>query len=57
MPRTPWIHELRWPEIETYLAAHDVVLVPIGATEQHQEDEVGGDGAFPGDDGMFFFFN
>ena len=35
MPRTPWIHERRWPEIETYLAAQDVVLVPIGATEQH----------------------
>ena len=35
MLRTQWLHELRWPEIETYLAADDVVLVPIGATEQH----------------------
>ena len=35
MQRTPWIHELRWPEIEAYLASDDVVLIPIGATEQH----------------------
>ena len=33
--RTRWLHELRWPEIENYLANDDVVLVPIGATEQH----------------------
>ena len=33
--RTQWLHELRWPEIETYLAGDDVALVPIGATEQH----------------------
>ena len=35
MARTHWIHELRWPEIEAYLEDRDVVLVPIGATEQH----------------------
>jgi creatinine amidohydrolase len=35
MPRTPWIQELRWPEIEAYLENDDVALIPIGATEQH----------------------
>lgn len=35
MPRTHWLHQLRWPEIETYLATDDLILVPIGATEQH----------------------
>ena len=35
MQRTPWIHELRWPEIEACLAHDDVALIPIGATEQH----------------------
>lgn len=35
MPRTPWIQELRWPEIEAHLEHDDVALVPIGATEQH----------------------
>ena len=34
-PRTVWLHELRWPEIEAHLRIDDVVLVPIGATEQH----------------------
>lgn len=33
--RTVWLHELRWPEVEAYLARDDVALVPIGATEQH----------------------
>ena len=33
--RSNWLHELRWPEIEDYLKADDVALVPIGATEQH----------------------
>lgn len=35
MARTCWLHEMRWPEIEAYLAHDDLVLVPIGATEQH----------------------
>lgn len=35
MMRTPWLHELRWPEVETYLAGDGIVLIPIGATEQH----------------------
>ena len=34
--RTPWLHELRWPEVAAYLASErDTVLIPIGATEQH----------------------
>ena len=33
--RTVWLHELRWPEIEAHLAIDDVILIPIGATEQH----------------------
>lgn len=35
MLRSPWLHELRWPEVEAYLSADDTVLIPIGATEQH----------------------
>jgi creatinine amidohydrolase len=33
--RSPWLQELRWPEIEAHLKTDDVVLIPIGATEQH----------------------
>lgn len=33
--RSPWIHELSWPAIAENLKANDIVLVPIGATEQH----------------------
>lgn len=37
MPGRPsvWLHELSWDEIAAQLAADDVALVPIGATEQH----------------------
>ena len=37
MPGRPsvWVHELSWDEIEAHLAADDVALLPIGATEQH----------------------
>src|SRR5882762_5419747 len=35
MPRSLWLHELRWPEVAAYLSTDDVVLIPIGATEQH----------------------
>lgn len=35
MLRSNWMHELRWPEVEGYLKTSDIVLVPIGATEQH----------------------
>lgn len=34
-PRSPWLHELTWPDIEAHLTGDDVALVPIGATEQH----------------------
>jgi len=30
-----WLHERRWPEIETYLETDDVALLPVGSTEQH----------------------
>lgn len=33
--RTIWLQDLRWPEISEYLKSSDVVLVPVGATEQH----------------------
>ena len=33
--RTVWLHELRWPEVAAHLKTDDVVLVPVGATEQH----------------------
>jgi len=32
---SPWLHELSYDEIEEHLTRSDVVLVPIGATEQH----------------------
>ncbi len=37
MPGTPsrWIHEMSYDEVEDHLAKDDVMLVPIGATEQH----------------------
>jgi creatinine amidohydrolase len=37
MPGRPsvWLHELSWDEVAAQLAADDVALVPIGATEQH----------------------
>lgn len=30
-----WLHEQSWPEVKTYLESDDVVLLPVGATEQH----------------------
>jgi creatinine amidohydrolase len=33
--RGPWLHERRWPEIKAYLEKEDVVLLPVGSTEQH----------------------
>lgn len=35
MTKSVWLHELTWPDIEQYLKSQDVVMVPIGATEQH----------------------
>jgi len=32
---TPWLYERRWPEIKEYLKSDDVILLPIGSTEQH----------------------
>lgn len=34
-PSSCWLHELAWPAIEDHLQRDDVVLLPIGATEQH----------------------
>lgn len=31
----PWLHEMSWPEVETYLQEKDIVLLPVGSTEQH----------------------
>lgn len=32
---SPWLHERSWKSVETYLEQDDIVLVPVGATEQH----------------------
>ena len=31
----PWLHEMRWPEVKEYLKEKDIILIPIGSTEQH----------------------
>jgi len=33
--KTPWMHEMAWPDIAVYLERSDIALIPIGATEQH----------------------
>jgi creatinine amidohydrolase len=35
MTKSVWLHKLKWPDIEQYLKSQDVVMIPIGATEQH----------------------
>ncbi len=35
MTKSVWLHELTWPDIADYLKSQDVVMIPIGATEQH----------------------
>ncbi|WJR77918.1 creatininase family protein [Bradyrhizobium sp. NP1] len=35
MANSVWLHELTWPDIAEYLKSQDLVMVPIGATEQH----------------------
>lgn len=30
-----WLHELTWEEVREHLAADDVILLPVGSTEQH----------------------
>jgi creatinine amidohydrolase len=32
---SPWLHERSWPSIKAYLQRDDLVLIPVGATEQH----------------------
>ena len=33
--KTNWLNEMSWTEVEEYLKGSDVVIVPIGSTEQH----------------------
>ena len=33
--RGPWLYERSWPDIKAYLERDDVVLLPVGSTEQH----------------------
>lgn len=35
MTESVWLHELTWPLVHDYLQSNDLVMVPIGATEQH----------------------
>ena len=35
LTQSPWLHERSWPSIRDYLSHDDLVLVPVGATEQH----------------------
>ncbi len=32
---SPWLHERSWTSVESYLEGNDIILVPVGATEQH----------------------
>lgn len=32
---TIWLNEMDWTEVEAYLKNNDIVLIPIGSTEQH----------------------
>lgn len=31
----PWLHEMKWPEVEDYLETKRLILIPVGSTEQH----------------------
>jgi creatinine amidohydrolase len=33
--QTPWLYERTWPEVRAYLERDDVILLPVGSTEQH----------------------
>lgn len=35
MMKTIWLNEMSWTDVEEYLKTSDVVLIPIGSTEQH----------------------
>lgn len=30
-----WLQDVKWPEVEAYLKEKDIILLPIGSTEQH----------------------
>lgn len=30
-----WLHEMKWPDVKEYLEESDLILLPIGSTEQH----------------------
>ena len=32
---SPWLHERSWTSVKAYLEQDDIILVPVGATEQH----------------------
>lgn len=32
---SPWLQDLTWQEVDTYLDSERIVLVPVGSTEQH----------------------
>ncbi len=34
-PTSPWLQELAWPAIAEHLTRDDLIMLPIGATEQH----------------------
>ena len=31
----PWLHEMKWPDVEVYLNHDDRIVLPVGSTEQH----------------------
>lgn len=35
MNNSRWIQEMTWVEVQVYLQRSDIVLIPVGATEQH----------------------
>ena len=30
-----WLQDMKWPEVREYLREHDLILLPVGSTEQH----------------------
>src|SRR3989344_3354544 len=33
--KSVWLNEMSWKEVEEYLKTSDIVIIPIGSTEQH----------------------
>lgn len=33
--KTVWLNEMSWVDVEDYLKGNDIILVPVGSTEQH----------------------